>query len=102
MSEQQRATPALTPEQQLLNDPWGEHARDEFVTCGTEATLETMAPDACVNHEHIYWDQASVLVQLGLLDPTSLPVVGRESAEKAVHPSLPSNGLMSRLGRGGP
>jgi carboxymethylenebutenolidase len=27
-------------------------------------------------HEHIYWDQASVLVQIGLLDAASLPVVG--------------------------
>jgi hypothetical protein len=26
--------------------------------------------------EHIYWDQASVLVEIGLLDPTALPVVG--------------------------
>jgi SnoaL-like polyketide cyclase. len=25
-------------------------------------------------HEHIYWDQASVLVQVGLLDPAGLPV----------------------------
>jgi len=24
-------------------------------------------------HEHIYWDQASVLVQLGLIDPKTLP-----------------------------
>ena len=31
-------------------------------------------------HEHIYWDQASVLVQVGLLDPTGLPVAGRETA----------------------
>ena len=29
-------------------------------------------------HEHLYWDQASVLVQLGLLDPAGLPVVGVE------------------------
>jgi carboxymethylenebutenolidase len=35
-----------------------------------------------VTHEHIYWDQASVLVQLGLLDPKNLPVVGSESADK--------------------
>jgi carboxymethylenebutenolidase len=48
-------------------------------------------------HEHIYWDQASVLVQLGLLDGSSLPVVGHESAEKALDPSLPSNGFMARL-----
>lgn len=35
-----------------------------------------------VSHEHIYWDQATVLVQIGLLDPTGLPVVGAESARK--------------------
>jgi carboxymethylenebutenolidase len=34
-------------------------------------------------HEHIYWDQASVLVQLGLIDATNLPVAGVESARKA-------------------
>ncbi len=33
-----------------------------------------------VSHEHIYWDQASVLVQTGLLDASKLPVVGIESA----------------------
>ncbi|KAE8355062.1 hypothetical protein BDV28DRAFT_155662 [Aspergillus coremiiformis] len=42
--------------------------------------------------EHVYWDQASVLVQVGLLDPKlvpqgvqgvdSLPVVGREAARR--------------------
>ena len=47
-------------------------------------------------HEHIYWDQASVLVQLGLLDATALPVAGIESARKALDPSLPSNVLMDR------
>ena len=47
-------------------------------------------------HEHIYWDQASVLVQLGLLDAASLPVAGIESAHKALDPSLPSNALMRR------
>jgi carboxymethylenebutenolidase len=45
-------------------------------------------------HEHIYWDQASVLVQIGLLDPKGLPVAGAESAHKAVDKTLPSNGLM--------
>ena len=39
-------------------------------------------------HEHIYWDQASVLVQLGLLDASGLPVAGVESARKAVNPKL--------------
>ena len=47
-------------------------------------------------HEHIYWDQASVLVQIGLLDPARLPVVGIESAEKVLDPSLPANELMKR------
>ena len=45
-------------------------------------------------HEHIYWDQASVLVQIGLLDPTKLPVAGIESARKVLDPSLPANELM--------
>ena len=35
-----------------------------------------------VTHEHIYWDQASVLVQIGLLNPEGLPVKGIESAKK--------------------
>ncbi len=38
--------------------------------------------DGKVSHEHIYWDQASVLVQIGLLDPQGLPVVGAENARK--------------------
>lgn len=38
--------------------------------------------DGKVSHEHIYWDQASVLVQIGLLDPDGLPVVGAENARK--------------------
>lgn len=45
-------------------------------------------------HEHIYWDQASVLAQLGLIDASKLPVAGVESAEKVLDPSLPSNELM--------
>ena len=47
-------------------------------------------------HEHIYWDQASVLTQLGLLDAERLPVTGAEAAEKVLDPSLPSNRLMDR------
>jgi carboxymethylenebutenolidase len=47
-------------------------------------------------HEHIYWDQASVLVQIGLLDPQGLPVAGVEAAKKILDPSLPANALMKR------
>jgi carboxymethylenebutenolidase len=52
--------------------------------------------DGKLAHEHIYWDQASVLVQVGLLDPGTLPVVGVDSARKAIDPNLPSNTLIER------
>jgi len=38
--------------------------------------------DGKLAHEHIYWDQASVLKQLGLLTDPGLPVFGVESADK--------------------
>lgn len=38
--------------------------------------------DGKIAHEHIYWDQASLLVQVGLLDPRKLPAVGKEQAER--------------------
>jgi len=184
MSEKQAINARLTPDQQLLNDLWEKHLREEFTTHDTNATLDTMVPDAYVNHipvltggvgreqlrefysrhfiprmppdteivplsrtigterlvdemifrfthtvemdwmlpgvaptgkrvecalvvivhfrggklahEHIYWDQASVLVQLGLLDSSRLPVAGNEIARKLSDPSLPSNGLIRR------
>jgi carboxymethylenebutenolidase len=45
-------------------------------------------------NEHIYWDQASVLAQVGLLDPKNLPIVGAECSQKLLNPSLPSNELI--------
>jgi carboxymethylenebutenolidase len=191
MSGNEGASTPLTPAQQSLNDLWEEHVRDEFVTRDTDATLETMVPDAYVNHvpvmtggmgreelrefysrcfiprmppdteivpvsrtigtdrlvdeiifrfthtlemdwmlpglaptgrrvevatvvivefrdgrlarEHIYWDHASVLVQLGILDPSGLPVVGVDGARKVQDPRLPSNGLIrSARAAGGP
>ena len=186
MKEEQSTKAGLTPAQQLLSDLWDEHVGDEFATKDTAATLDTMVPDAYVNHipvltggvgrdqlnefyskhfipkmpsdteivpisrtigaerlvdelivrfthtiemdwmlpgiaptgkrvecatvaivcfrdgklfnEHIYWDQASVLVQLGLLDPSKLPVAGVETARKLADPSLPSNDLIERAG----
>ncbi|MDP9607411.1 UNVERIFIED_ORG: carboxymethylenebutenolidase [Variovorax paradoxus] len=47
-------------------------------------------------HEHIYWDQASVLVQVGLLDAKLLPVAGIETARKLLDETLPSNTLMKQ------
>ena len=169
----------LTPQQQFLNDLWEQHLREEFITRDAEATIDTMVPEAYVNHvpvltggagheqlrefysrhfipkmppdteivpisrtigverivdemifrfthtlemdwmlpgiaptgkrvecglvviihfregklssEHIYWDQASVLAQIGLIDTADLPVVGAETAKKLADPSLPSN-----------
>jgi carboxymethylenebutenolidase len=186
MSERQTTRHSLSPDQQLLSDLWDEHVRDEFVSRDTGATIDTMVPDAYVNHipvltggvgheqlrefysrhfipkmppdtaiipvsrtigtdrlvdemifkfthtiemdwmlpgiaptgkrveiplivvvhfregklahEHIYWDQASVLVQLGLLDPQTLPVVGVKSAAKVLDPTVPSNELIKRVG----
>jgi carboxymethylenebutenolidase len=174
----------LTPAQQALSDLWDEHVRGEFATKDANAALDTMTPDAYVNHvpvltggvgreelrefyskhfipnmpadteivpisrtigserlvdemiirfthtieidwmlpglaptgkrvecatvaiitfrdgklfnEHIYWDQASVLVQLGLLDSSRLPVVGVETARKVLDPTLPSNRILAR------
>lgn len=186
MSQQQKQTaPAnLSPAEQALNDMWEKHIGDEFTNRDTDATLDTMVPDAYVNHipvltggvgreqlhafysrhfipkmppdtkivpisrtigserlidemifqfthtiemdwmlpgiaptgkrvevplvvivhfrdgklsnEHIYWDQASVLVQIGLLEPSTLPVVGSDTAKKLANPRLPSNQLIER------
>jgi carboxymethylenebutenolidase len=49
-------------------------------------------------NEHIYWDQASVLVQIGALKPEGLPVAGIETARKLVDEKQPSNTLMRRWG----
>ncbi|KAG2061760.1 NTF2-like protein [Suillus hirtellus] len=44
-----------------------------------------------------YWDQAGVLVQLGLLDPSNLPVAGVEATRKVLDPfGMPSNTLLKR------
>ncbi len=48
-----------------------------------------------VAHEHIYWDQASVLVQIGLIDPAGLPVGGANVAAKLIDPrGAPRNELL--------
>ena len=44
--------------------------------------------DGKLAHEHIYWDQASVLKQIGLLTDPALPVRGVETARKVADPSF--------------
>ena len=48
-----------------------------------------------IAHEHIYWDQASVLVQIGLLDRT-LPIRGGEIAAQVLNPTQRMNELIHR------
>ncbi len=50
--------------------------------------------DGKVSHEHIYWDQATVLVQAGFLDPSSLPIAGAEQAAALTDQQLPKNELI--------
>jgi len=70
------------------------------VECATVAIIQFR--DGKLFNEHIYWDQASVLVQLGLLDSSKLPVVGVETARKVADPTLPSNRIMERVGNSRP
>jgi carboxymethylenebutenolidase len=52
-----------------------------------------------VAYEHIYWDQAALLVQVGLLDPALLPVGGAEQAKRLLDPTHPADEMIrwSRL-----
>jgi carboxymethylenebutenolidase len=70
-------------------EPTGKHVRVALVVI-------VHFRDGKLAHEHIYWDQASVLAQLGLIDSQKLPVAGVESAEKVLDSKLPSNTLMHR------
>lgn len=51
---------------------------------------------AMIASEHIYWDQASVLLQIGLLNGTGLPVAGAAAARKVLDKALPSNELLPK------
>jgi carboxymethylenebutenolidase len=55
-----------------------------------------------IAHEHIHWDQASLLAQIGLLNPDGLPVAGIETARKLLDETLPSNKLMARRAESAP
>ncbi len=70
---------------------------------GRKVSVPTVAvvqfEDGKLVHEHIYWDQASVLLQIGLLVPNGLPVAGAEAAEKVANQRLPSNTLMQGVWR---
>ncbi len=48
-----------------------------------------------VTYEHIYWDQASLLVQIGVLQPSNLPIVGSPQAQALIDPRVPLNAIMT-------
>jgi carboxymethylenebutenolidase len=52
--------------------------------------------DGRVAYEHIYWDQATLLVQVGLLEPSLLPVAGSEQARRLMDPTQPANEMIAR------
>ena len=54
--------------------------------------------DGKVASEHIYWDQASLLAQIGMLDPTGLPVAGALQARALVDPGVPLNEIITTPG----
>jgi carboxymethylenebutenolidase len=70
---------------------------------GKKVELPTVAvvgfQDGKIAYERIYWDQASLLAQIGLLDPAELPITGVEQARRVLDPTLPSNELIHRAER---
>jgi carboxymethylenebutenolidase len=49
-----------------------------------------------VAYEHIYWDQATLLVQAGLLDPSLVPAAGAEQAKRLLDPTQRANAMIDR------
>ena len=112
------ADTTLRPMSRTIGD---DRVIDEFVFSFThDIEMDWMLPGIAPTHRHveipmlavvqfegdkiaferIYWDQASVLVQIGLLDPAGLPVTGAEQARKFEDPSLPPNVLMGDAWQG--
>ena len=61
-------------------------------SCPTRGYLVVIVKfrDGKLAHEHIYWDQASVLKQIGLINDPALPVRGAETAQKVLDPRYTS------------
>jgi carboxymethylenebutenolidase len=60
--------------------------RDNFVgTMPADAAISSVSltvGGGKIAHEHIWWDQASVLAQVGLLDPQRVPAFGADTATR--------------------
>jgi len=59
-----------------------------------ESVYEIVEPGDKIASEHIYWDHASVLVQLGVLDAKRVPALGGEQAQRLLDPDAVANRLM--------
>ena len=59
----------------------GPYRKHWFILIAVVAVIQFT--DGRISGERIYWDQASVLAQVGLLDATSLPITGPEAMRKA-------------------
>jgi carboxymethylenebutenolidase len=70
--------------------PTGKYVRIPMV-----AIVEFRGNKLC--KEHLYWGQASVLTQLGLLNPAELPVTGAEAADRVLDVELPLNTLRAEM-----
>lgn len=64
----------------------------QYVQIPMLGVIKFRGPKLC--HEHIYWDQASLLLQLGVIDGKDLPIAGVIAAEKLLDETIPSNTLM--------
>ncbi len=51
--------------------------------------------DGKIRSEHIYWDQATVLLQLGVLEG-NLPVLGADQVDRLLNPEVPANLLIKK------
>jgi len=108
--------PADTTMQRISRTAGADHVVDELVLTFThDIVMDHLLPgvpptgrpvrlavcvvagfrDGKLTHEHIYWDQAGLLVQVGLLDPAGLPVTGAVQADKLLAPrAIPANALL--------
>jgi carboxymethylenebutenolidase len=48
-----------------------------------------------VAHEHIYWDQGSLLAQIGSIDASHLPITGAEQAEHLLNQRYATNPFLA-------
>jgi len=55
--------------------------------------------DGRIASEHIYWDQATVMLRLGILDE-GLPALGGDQADRLLHPHAPANALITKVASG--